>query len=50
MLNQLQQIIEYPQCFPTSENLCVFLWNWSKWIVCFFGNLYYTELELQRKF
>ena len=32
--------------FPTSGTLCVY----SKWIVCFFGDLYCTELDLQGKF
>ena len=36
--------------FPTSGTLCVFLWHYSKWIVCFFEDLYCTELDLQRKF
>ena len=36
--------------FPTSEKLCVCLWHYSNWIVCFFGNLYCTELDLQGKF
>ena len=40
-------IISY---FSTSEKLCVFLWHYSKWIVCFFVNLYCTELDIQSKF
>ena len=38
--------------FPTNGTLCVFLWHYSnsKWIVCFCGDLYCTELDLQGKF
>ena len=36
--------------FPTSGTMCVFLWHYSQWIVCFFGDLYCTELDLQGKF
>ena len=43
----MTKIINY---FPTSGTLCVFLWHYSKWIVCFFGDLYCTELDLQGKF
>jgi hypothetical protein len=36
--------------FPTSGTLCGFLWHYSKWLVCFFADLYCTELDLQGKF
>ena len=39
----MSKIIIY---FPKSGTLSVY----SKWIVCFFGDLYCTELDLQGKF